>query len=148
MIDISMRDFMIPQLVSLLKNYYALYLKLHNYHWNVEGPHFKALHELFEMHYRDATESIDAVGEHIRALGHKVPSIVDIYSTADIRPALENASASQMLEDLMASYAMLQMQLHEIRKIAEDMSDDVMIDFSVEQMAHHRKTAWMLKSSL
>lgn len=138
---------MVPQLVSLLKNYYALYLKLHNYHWNVEGAQFQTLHEMFENHYKQVAETIDTLGELIRGLGHKVPAIVDV-STAAVKPAQKNMLAKPMLEDLIISHEIMQSALMEIHQMAQKAGDDVIMDFIVERLANHRKTLWMLKSTL
>lgn len=138
---------MVPQLTHLLKNYYALYLKLHNYHWNVEGEHFQMLHEMFEHHYKQVAETIDTLGELIRGLGHKVPAIVDV-STASVKPAQENMPAKPMLEDLITSHETMQNTLMEAHQVAQKAGDDVIMDFIVERLTDHRKTLWMLKSIL
>jgi starvation-inducible DNA-binding protein len=67
------REAIAKGLSRLLADTYVLYLKTHNFHWNVTGPMFNTLHLMFEQHYNEAALAVDLVAERIRALGHPAP---------------------------------------------------------------------------
>ncbi len=136
-------------LKKVLADSYALYLKTQNYHWNVTGPHFKALHSLFEEQYTDLASAIDEVAELIRGLGEKAPGTWKAYEAITrIKDGDENLSASDMINDLMNDQDIIQKTLEEALKEAEKNNDEVIIGALVERMTTHRKNRWMLQSSL
>ena len=93
------------ELKILLADTYALYLKSQNYHWNVEGPNFKPLHEMFEEQYADLAGAIDVISELIRGLGYKARGSFEIYAKlTSIKPADENTNSTKMLKDLVESH--------------------------------------------
>src|SRR6188508_1906440 len=67
-------------LAKLLADSYTLYLKTHNFHWNVKGPMFQTLHLMFEQHYTELAMAVDLVAERIRALGHPAPGTYSAYA--------------------------------------------------------------------
>jgi starvation-inducible DNA-binding protein len=139
----------VEALKKALADSYALYLKTQNYHWNVEGPHFKALHILFEEQYADLAMAIDTIAELIRGLNEKAPGTFDAYSqTTIIKPGNENASAEQMLQDLIDDQEKIQNTLKLAMEEAQKAGDEVVAGFMIERLTYHRKAAWMLKSSL
>lgn len=154
MIHAKERCFMSKKsVVSALKNVladnYALYLKTQNYHWNVEGPHFKSLHLLFEEQYTDIATAIDTIAELIRGLGEKAPATFDAYAKATtIKPGNEKATAAQMVKELAVDQEVIQKTLQTALDAAQKTGDEVVADFMVERMTVHRKAAWMLKSSV
>ncbi len=136
-------------LKTVLANSYALYLKTQNYHWNVTGPNFKALHSLFEDQYNDLATAIDEIAELIRGLGEKAPGTWKAYEAiTHIKDGDENLSANDMVNDLMNDQDIIQKSLEEAIKEAEKNNDEVVIGALVERMTVHRKNKWMLKSSL
>ncbi len=134
-------------LKNILADSYALYLKTQNYHWNVEGPIFKALHLLFEEQYTDLAEAIDTAAELIRGLGEKVPSDMHMKS-ASIKIANQNSSAQEMVKELAEDQVLMQKTLQQAFEAAQKASDEVVVNFIVERLTIHRKAAWMLMSSL
>ena len=139
----------IEGLKNVLADNYALYLKTQNYHWNVEGPNFKGLHSLFEEQYTDLAEAIDTVAELIRGLGEKAPGTFDTYiKRTSIKPGNENASAQQMIQDLLESQTLIQKTLQQCLEIAQKAGDEVVAGFMIERLTFHRKASWILKSSL
>ena len=99
----------IEGLKNVLADSYALYLKTQNYHWNVEGPHFKPLHVLFEEQYTDLATAIDEVAELIRGLGAKAPGTWGAYEAlTNIKDGDENASADAMVKALAEDQAVIQ----------------------------------------
>ena len=139
----------VEALKAILADQYALYLKTQNYHWNVVGPQFVMLHELFEGQYRDLAEAIDTTAELIRALGAKAPATLDGYAqNARIKSGNEESTAQQMLQDLLSDQQLIQKNLKAVLEVATAAGDDVVVDFMIQRLATHRKTAWMLQSCL
>ncbi|MCX7122988.1 MAG: ferritin-like domain-containing protein, partial [Gammaproteobacteria bacterium] len=77
----AQRENLAKGLSHLLADSYTLYLKTHYFHWNVTGPHFKSLHELFELQYTELALAVDTIAERIRALGHTAPGSYAEFST-------------------------------------------------------------------
>jgi len=93
-------------LAKVLADTFVLYLKTHSFHWNVEGPQFRALHEMFEEQYRDLWDSIDEIAERIRALGHSAPGTMDKFKDlSEIRESDLIPSAIEMLQQLVSDNA-------------------------------------------
>lgn len=139
----------IEGLKNVLADNYALYLKTQNYHWNVEGPNFKGLHLLFEEQYTDLAGAIDTVAELIRGLGEKAPGTFDTYiKRTSIKSGNEDASAQQMIKDLLESQTLIQKTLQQCLEIAQKAGDEVVAGFMIERLTFHRKASWILKSSL
>lgn len=139
----------VEALKKVLSDNYALYLKTQNYHWNVEGPNFRGLHLLFEEQYKDLTDAIDTVAELIRGLGEKAPGTFDAYTkNTSIKPGDENATADQMVKELMEDQATIQRTLQTALEAAQKAGDEVVAGFMIERLTTHRKAGWMLKSSI
>ena len=135
-------------LKKLLADYYMLYLKTQSYHWNVESQNFHGLHMQFEEQYKNLAEAIDTVAEHIRGLGEKAPGTFEAYAkSTSLKPGNENASAKEMLHDVLADHETILKSLQNTLEICQKDGDEVVAGFIVERMAYHRKTIWMLKSS-
>lgn len=134
---------------KVLADNYALYLKTQNFHWNVEGPNFRALHLLFEEQYNDLAAANDVAAELIRGLGEKAPGTFDAFNkNTSIKPGNENATADQMLKDLIKDQAVMEESLQQALEVAQKAGDEVVADFLIERLSVHRKAAWMLKSSM
>lgn len=136
-------------LKRVMGDLYALYLKTHGYHWNVEGPNFKSLHELFEENYRAMWESLDEVAERIRALGVHAPMGPEIMAHARIDTA-DNAvpSANAMIQNLVAGHEAFLGSAREALDVADDADDEASEALLGDLIAAHEKMAWMLRSSL
>ena len=136
-------------LTAVLKNAYALYYKTQNYHWNVEGPTFASLHALFEDQYNELRTEIDDVAELIRGLGRKVTvSLADIAGSNGIGEVNARSSADEMLADLVDGHAAVEDTLLAALDAAKSAGDEVVAGFATEGLTRHRKTKWMLKSSV
>jgi starvation-inducible DNA-binding protein len=136
-------------LKTLLSNYYALYVKTQNYHWNVEGATFYMLHEQFEDQYKNLAEAIDTVAEHIRSLGGKTPASLTYFNNnTSIKPGNENFRAPEMIQDLLGDHQSLLTSLASDLVEVEKAGDQVVMDYMIERMTYHRKVSWMLKSCL
>ena len=101
-IAVEDREQIATGLSKLLADSYSLYLKTHNYHWNVEGPLFNTLHLMFETHYTELATAVDEVAERIRALGIKAPGSYSAFSKlTSIEEATGDESAEEMIRQLV-----------------------------------------------
>lgn len=137
-------------LSEFLASTYVLYQKSLFYHWNVTGPNFVSLHELFEQHYEDLHKAGDEIAERIRALGHFTPGTMQEFTThsrvkEDTRLP---GSAEEMVKNLLADHEGCSRQADDVLKKADESGDDVTVDMMVERMGFHDKAAWMLRSIL
>lgn len=140
---------LISDLKKVLADSYALYLKTQNYHWNVEGPSFQSLHMLFETQYTDLAIAIDIAAELIRGLGVKAPGTWNQYEEiSTIKDGNESFTADKMILDLIESQNMICETLQKALDTATKVNDDVIISFIVDRLTVHRKSKWMLSSSL
>ncbi len=138
----------VEALKKVLADSQALYLKTQNYHWNVEGPHFKSLHQLFEEQYTDLAEAVDEIAELIRALGEKAPGSWKAYDTIrTIEDGDEEATAVNMVKDLAEAQSSIQNTLQQALKAAQNVDNEVVIGVLVDRMSVHSKNKWMLNSS-
>ncbi|MCP5322929.1 MAG: DNA starvation/stationary phase protection protein [Candidatus Paracaedibacteraceae bacterium] len=140
---------LITSLNKALSNHFALYIKTQNYHWNIQGPAFLNLHELFETQYTEISSFIDATAEHIRSLNSKVPASFEIFNkNCEILPGNESFTASEMIKDLIQSHETMEKVLKEALQETETASDHVINDYLIGCLTFHRKALWFLKSSL
>ena len=122
------------ELGRLLADTYTLYLKTHNYHWNVTGPMFNTLHLMFEEQYNELWLAIDLIAERIRSLGEFAPgSYAEFARLSSIAEADGHPAANDMLADLA---------------VADEASDQPTADLVTQRLQVHEKTAWMLRSML
>lgn len=135
-------------LLNILTHQYRLFLKTQSYHWNVEGVNFISLHEKFEEHYKELLELIDTTAEHIRALGFKVPNVLNLFLTdSKMNESNETFTALEMLHDLIQSHQIMENILMDANKVVEELGDPVISDFFVDCLTFHRKARWILRSS-
>ena len=136
-------------LSKLLADSYSLYLKTHNYHWNVEGPLFNTLHLMFEEHYTELATAVDEIAERIRALGVKAPgSYTDFGKLTSLEEATGDESAEEMIRQLVIGQETVARTAREAIKAAEAASDEPTADLLTQRMQIHEKNAWMLRSML
>lgn len=144
----AQRSTLARELSGLLADTYVLYNTTQNYHWNVEGPHFKPLHELFEMQYTEMAEAIDMIAERIRTLGFYTPGTLKELETASRVQAAKGApvDAKTMLDQLIEGHQVVVHRLREIQQTAEKQMDEATMDMLVERQRVHEKAAWFLRS--
>ena len=136
-------------LSNLLADSYSLYLKTHNYHWNVEGPQFNTLHLMFEGHYTELATAVDEIAERIRALGVKAPGSYSAFSDlTSIEEASGDESAEEMIRQLLIGQETVARTAREASVAAADASDEPTADLLTQRMQIHEKNAWMLRSML
>lgn len=133
---------------KLLADTYALYLKTHGYHWNVEGPHFQQLHSLFMQQYTEMWTAVDELAERIRALGDYAPnSYSQMAKLSSITEENGRPDWKQMVTTLAAGHEQIAKSAREVLRIAEDIGDDATSDVVAPRITLHEKTAWMLRAT-
>ena len=136
-------------LSRLLADTYVVYLKTHNFHWNVEGPMFQTLHLMFMEQYTEAWNAIDLVAERIRSLGHYAPGTYAEYNKlARIKETPGVPKAEQMVRLLIEGQEAIVKTAREVLPIAEKADDQPTLDLLTQRMQIHEKNAWMLRSLL
>lgn len=137
------------ELSKVLADSYTLYLKTHNFHWNVEGPQFQTLHLLFEQQYIELATAVDVIAERIRTLGYPAPGSYAAFSKLTSIPEEEGVPAAQeMIRQLVLGHEEIIRSSRNLLKIAENVSDAPTAGLMAERMQVHEKAAWMLRSLL
>lgn len=127
----------------------VFYIKLHNYHWLVKGPQFYQLHELFEKLYDEMTEHMDGVAERILMLEDKpLATLKEFLQVATIKEATGNETNMGMVEVTLNDLKLLDKELNEAIKLAQDLEDEVTVDLLLGIKSSFQKHIWMLKSVL
>lgn len=143
------RKAIVHGLSKLLANTYLLYIKTHNFHWNVTGPHFKSLHELFEMHYTEMALAVDEIAERIRALGEYAPgSYQQFAELSTIKEAVTVPSWDVMVKELVEGHEEVAKTARSLLEKVGEAQDEVTQGLLGDRMSVHEKTAWMLRSLL
>lgn len=136
-------------LSRLLADSYTLYLKTHNYHWNVEGPLFNTLHLMFEQQYTELAQAVDIIAERIRALGEPAPgSYAAFAKLTSIEEEEEVPEAETMIANLVKGQEAVVRTARSIFPAAERANDEPTADLLTQRMQIHEKNAWMLRSML
>jgi len=134
-------------LSRLLADSYTLYLKTHNYHWNVTGPMFNTLHLMFEAQYNELALAVDTIAERIRALGYPAPGSYKAYSELTvIKEENDSPDAETMIRRLVEGQEAVARTAREIFPLADDAADEPTADLLTQRMQIHEKNAWMLRS--
>ena len=143
------REAIAAGLSRLLADTYTLYLKTHNYHWNVEGPMFNTLHLMFEAQYTELALAVDLIAERIRALGERAPGSYREYAQlASIREDDDQPDAFEMIRRLVAGQEAVVRTARAIFPTVDGAADEPTADLLTQRMQVHEKTAWMLRSML
>lgn len=136
-------------LSKLLADSYMVYLKTHNYHWNVTGELFHPLHEQFEEQYTELAEAVDVIAERIRALGHKSPgSFKEFHELTSIKEDTEKPRALEMVRRLAIANEQVIRTAREALAAPKKADDEATIDLITQRLHTHSKAAWMLRSHL
>ena len=139
-------------LSHFLADSYTLYLKTHNFHWNVTGPMFNALHTMFETQYTEQWTALDEIAERIRALGYNAPGsyaeFVKLGSIAEEPGLGDTADWREMVRQLTVGNEAVCRTARKALKVADDAGDDPSVDLLTQRLQTHEKYAWMLRSLL
>lgn len=148
-IEANQRQAIASGLSRVLADSYTLYLKTHNFHWNVTGPMFQTLHLMFETQYNELALAVDLVAERIRALGFPAPGTYRQFAALSaIKEEDGVPKAQDMISKLVEGHETVARTAREVFKAAESASDQPTCDLLTQRMQVHEKTAWMLRSLL
>ena len=136
-------------LSRVLADTYTLYLKTHNFHWNVTGPMFQTLHLMFEQQYNELALAVDLIAERIRALGFPAPGTYRAFAElSSIRETDGVPPAEDMIRELVAGQEAVVKTARSVFPLVEKVNDEPSADLLTQRMQVHEKTAWMLRSLL
>lgn len=148
-ISVEDREKIAQGLSHLLADSYTVYLKTHNFHWNVEGPLFNALHNMFEVQYTELAAAVDEIAERIRALGFPAPgSYAQFAELTRIEEEKGVPDAEDMIAQLARDQEIIVRTAREVFPLADQANDEPTADLLTQRMQTHEKTAWMLRSML
>ena len=136
-------------LSHFLADSYTLYLKTHNFHWNVTGPMFLTLHQMFETQYNELAVAVDDIAERIRALGVKAPATYqEFLKLTSIKENVGDLSAMQMVSELVQGHEQVIKTARGLFSMVNEAHDEPTADILIQRLRVHEKTAWMLRSLL
>lgn len=136
-------------LARLLADTYTLYLKTHNFHWNVKGPMFNTLHLMFEQQYTELALAVDLIAERIRALDFPAPGSYAAFARLTSLTEEEGVpTAEDMIRILVKDQEAVVRTARSIFPVVDDAHDEPSADLLTQRMQVHEKTAWMLRSLL
>ena len=152
-IDIGISDqerrSIVDGLSRLLADTYTLYLKTHNFHWNVTGPMFQTLHLTFETQYTELAMAVDVIAERIRALGSPAPGTYSQFAALTTLKEPDGVPpAEEMIRQLMQDQEAVARTARSMFKAVDQANDEPTADLLTQRMQIHEKTAWMLRSLL
>ena len=138
-------------LSAFLADSYTLYLKTHNFHWNVTGPMFNTLHNMFMTQYTEEWTALDEIAERIRALGFAAPgSYAEFVRLSSIKEEQSPAGLDWqgMVRQLVTGNEAVCRTARKVIKAADAAGDDPSADLATQRLQVHEKNAWMLRSLL
>jgi len=136
-------------LSKFLAETYTLYLKTQNFHWNVTGPNFHSLHEMFEEQYQNLADAADEIAERIRALGFPAPaSFTAFKELSTVKEETGTPKAAEMLKQLLSDNETLMKTARTIFPLVEKAGDEATADLLTQRIHGHEKVAWMLRSTI
>ena len=136
-------------LSRLLADTYTLYLKTHNFHWNVTGPMFNTLHLMFMGQYTEMWTAVDLVAERIRSLGAPAPGTYEDFARLTSIARTEGVpNATDMIRQLVQGHEAVIRTARSIFPVVEKGGDQASADLLTQRLQVHEKTAWMLRSLL
>lgn len=136
-------------LSRMLADSYTLYLKTHNFHWNVTGPMFQTLHLMFMGQYTETWTAVDSIAERIRALGYPAPgSYAQFAALSSIKESSGVPNAKEMIRQLVEGQEAVVRTARAVIPVAEKAGDQPTADLLTQRMTVHESNAWMLRSLL
>lgn len=143
------RSSIVDGLSHLLADTYTLYLKTHNFHWNVTGPMFQTLHLMFETQYTELAMAVDLIAERIRALGSFAPgTYTEFARLSSVKEPDGIPAAKEMIRQLVRDQEAVVRTARSIFPVVDQAGDEPTADLLTQRMQVHEKTAWMLRSLL
>jgi starvation-inducible DNA-binding protein len=136
------------ELARLLADTYATYQKTLYYHWNVTGPHFHSLHQLFEEQYQEMQPAVDVLAERIRQLGSPTPAFGEpLSSLTTVSGDRDVPAAMAMVDALVDAHEIVAESAHAVVELAEERGDRATADIATERIEAHDKAIWMLRAT-
>ena len=148
-ISVADRKKIAQGLSAFLADSYTLYLMTHNFHWNVTGPQFTSLHQLFMTQYTEQWTALDQIAERIRALGHPAPATyMEFHTLASIKEVSGVPKAEEMVRHLVMAQEATARTARNLYPLVDKANDQPTADLLTQRIEIHEKTAWMLRSIL
>jgi starvation-inducible DNA-binding protein len=145
----AQRAAIVQGLSRMLADTYMVYLKTHSFHWNVEGPMFQTLHQMFMEQYTETWNAIDLIAERIRSLGEYAPGTYKEYARlARVKETDGVPRAEDMVRLLIEGQEAIVRTAREVLPVADEANDEPTLDLLTQRMQVHEKNAWMLRSLL
>jgi starvation-inducible DNA-binding protein len=142
-------DAVVTELSCLLASSYTLYVKTHNYHWNVTGPMFTTLHTLFENQYTELALAIDEIAERIRSLGAFAPGSFSAFAKlSEVNEETARPDAKKMIKNLVSDQELIARVSKRVIEAADKVGDQATTDLATRRLDIHQKNAWMLRVHL
>lgn len=142
-------DELIQQMKVCLASTFAFYLKVHNFHWNVEGPNFIQYHALFENVYIDSWGAVDGLAEHIRALDAYAPGNFSRFSELSvIEEQINIPTAMKMIKEIEQDNTKVKDELNKALGMAESANEMGLANYLQDRIDIHSKQGWMLRATL
>jgi starvation-inducible DNA-binding protein len=136
-------------LSRLLADSYSLYLMTHNFHWNVKGPMFNSLHQMFMTQYTEQWNALDMIAERIRALGYPAPgTYAEFGKLSTVKEVAGVPKAMEMVRHLVAAQEATARTARSLLPVVDEANDQPTADLLAQRLDVHEKTAWMLRSLL
>ncbi len=136
-------------LSAFLADSYTLYLMTHNFHWNVTGPQFNGLHNMFMLQYTEQWNALDLIAERIRALGHPAPGTYkEFVKLSSIKEVEGTPKAMEMVQHLVNAQEATARTARNLIELTDKANDQPTADLLTQRINLHEKTAWMLRSLL
>ncbi|WP_353933231.1 Dps family protein [Okeanomitos corallinicola TIOX110] len=132
-----------------LADSYVLLVKTKKYHWDVVGPQFRTLHELWEEQYQELSENIDNLAERVRTLGgYPTSTMAGFLQITTLKEHTgEIPTSTGMVTQLIEDHEQIIRNLrNHIDRCGDEFHDQVSADFLTDLMQEHEEMAWMLRS--
>ncbi|MFM8898388.1 MAG: Dps family protein [Burkholderiales bacterium] len=144
------RAAIVKGLSHLLADTYTLYLNTHNFHWNVTGPMFNTLHQMFMLQYTELWNAVDPIAERIRSLGHPAPGSYNQFAALTSLPDAPTAppKALEMVSILVQGHEAVARTARNLFPAVDKSGDEPTADLLTQRLAVHEQAAWMLRSLL
>lgn len=152
-VDIGIKDddrkAIANSLSVFLADSFCLYVKTHNYHWNVTGPMFQTLHTMFMDQYTELWNALDEIAERIRSLGYPAPGTMKAFiKLSDVEETKNVVSADDMIIDVINASQIVTKSARNVLALADKANDQPTADLMTQRLQIHEKNAWMLRSLL
>ena len=140
---------LIELMKKTLADTFTMYLKAHNFHWNVEGINFVQFHDFFGKLYEELHSSVDEIAEEIRALNSYAPgSLTRFKELTEIEEETNIPTSTEMVRKLLTDNEKIINTLNLTFKLADQFDKQGLADFIAGRIDTHEKHGWMLRSIL